>query len=310
MSPFRFTSLRSAVLSIGRDDRGDARDISRISLLRTQGIAISVSSGCRPVSFKRRSAATGDRSPMSFVANGLRWMRSIAGPVTEPPPRVGAGPTVHGNGRPPVVPDGPPRRYGGGFPQERGVSERRGEGGEEWCRGCRPRQRNPGFVRRRGVDGASGGRRPSSPFRVILPSVAGEPSRSVRREVRMPASSRTIVRGWGSVLGLDDVRKAYDARRRASFRGRLLSVVSVALVVSGLVGTYFNMRFPRNFSWPWLHEMFGDGLSDERNFRFRFRRNMCMINLFYPQARFEITKDGVTLIPSRPAIEPRQPSRH
>lgn len=52
----------------------------------------------------------------------------------------------------------------------------------------------------------------------------------------MPASSKTIVRGWGAVLGLEDVRKACDARRRASFRGRLLSVVSVALVVSGLGG--------------------------------------------------------------------------
>ncbi|WP_347010566.1 class C sortase, partial [Bifidobacterium bifidum] len=51
----------------------------------------------------------------------------------------------------------------------------------------------------------------------------------------MPASSKTIVRGWGAVLGLEDVRKACDVRRRASFRGRLLSVVSVALVVSGLV---------------------------------------------------------------------------
>ena len=70
---------------------------------------------------------------------------------------------------------------------------------------------------------------------VILPSTVREPSRSVRREVRMPASSKTIVRGWGAVLGLEDVRKACDARRRASFRGRLLSVVSVALVVSGLV---------------------------------------------------------------------------
>lgn len=83
--------------------------------------------------------------------------------------------------------------------------------------------------------GASGGRRPSSSFRVILPSTVREPSRSVRREVRMPASSKTIVRGWGAVLGLEDVRKACDVRRRASFRGRLLSVVSVALVVSGLV---------------------------------------------------------------------------
>lgn len=85
---------------------------------------------------------------------------------------------------------------GVGVPPERGVSERRGEGGEgEWCRGCRPRQGNPGFVRRRGVDGASGGRRPPALFRVILPSVAGEPSRSVRREARMPASLKTIVRG-------------------------------------------------------------------------------------------------------------------
>lgn len=39
-------------------------------------------------------------------------------PVTEPAPRVGAGPTIHGNGRPPVVPDGPPRRYGGWHPSE------------------------------------------------------------------------------------------------------------------------------------------------------------------------------------------------
>lgn len=175
---------------------------------------------------------------MSFMTNGLRWMHSIADPkqhaqtldnvlgasehngrqagavpVMEPAPRVGASPTIHGNGRPPVVPDGPPRRYGGWHPSEmRRVGKKGQRGG-----------------------GASGGRRPSSPFRVILPSAVREPSRSVRREVRMPASSKTIVRGWGAVLGLEDVRKAYDARRRSSFRGRLLSVVSVALVVSGLV---------------------------------------------------------------------------
>lgn len=60
-------------------------------------------------------------------------------------------------------------------------------------------------LRTAGGDGASDGRRPSSPFRVILPSAVREPSRSVRREVRMPASSKTIVRGWGAVLGLEDV---------------------------------------------------------------------------------------------------------
>lgn len=91
---------------------------------------------------------------MSFMTNGLRWMHSIADPkqhaqtldnvlgasehngrqvgavpVMEPAPRVGAGPTIHGNGRPPVVPDGPPRRYGGGVLQKRGVSERKGQRG-------------------------------------------------------------------------------------------------------------------------------------------------------------------------------------
>ena len=107
----------------------------------------------------------------------------------------------------------------------------KGEGVMSWL----PSAAKESRLRTAGGGGASGGRRPSSPFRVILPSAVREPSRSVRREARMPASSKTIVRGWGAVLGLEDVRKAYDARRRASFRGRLLSVVSVALVVSGLV---------------------------------------------------------------------------
>lgn len=122
---------------------------------------------------------------------------------------------------------------GGGILQKCGVSERRGKG--EGVMSWLPSAAKESRLRTAGGDGASGGRRPSSPFRVILPSAVREPSRSVRREVRMPASSKTIVRGWGAVLGLEDVRKACDARRRASFRGRLLSVVSVALVVSGLV---------------------------------------------------------------------------
>lgn len=257
----RYRTINNQGVEVSRNLR-DTIVTSRISWLRTQGIAISVSSGCRPVSFKYRSAATGDRSPTSFVANGLRWMRSIAGPkqhaqtfatyrsvgtrrktgrgrtpVTEPPPRVGAGPTIHGNGRPPVVPDGPPRRYGGGVLQKRGVSERKGQRGGGGVMSWLPSAAKESRLRT-AERGASGGRRPSSSFRVILPSTVREPSRSVRREVRMPASSKTIVRGWGAVLGLEDVRKACDARRRASFRGRLLSVVSVALVVSGLVVVY------------------------------------------------------------------------
>lgn len=75
----RYRTINNQGVEASRNLR-DTIVTSRVSWLRTQGIAISVSSGCRPVSFKYRSAATGDRSPMSFVANGLRWMRSIAGP--------------------------------------------------------------------------------------------------------------------------------------------------------------------------------------------------------------------------------------
>ena len=127
---------------------------------------------------------------------------------------------------------------GGGVLQKRGVSERKGRKGRGGGWDVMAAVRGKGIPASYGGEGASGGRRPSSSFRVILPSTVREPSRSVRREVRMPASSKTIVRGWGAVLGLEDVRKACDARRRASFRGRLLSVVSVALVVSGLVVVY------------------------------------------------------------------------
>lgn len=49
-------------------------------------------------------------------------------PVTEPAPRVGAGPTIHGNDRPPVVPDGPPRRYGGRPSETRRVGKEGAKG--------------------------------------------------------------------------------------------------------------------------------------------------------------------------------------
>ena len=88
----------------------------------------------------------------------------------------------------------------------------------------------------------------------------------------MPASSKTIVRGWGAVLGLEDVRKAYDARRRASFRGRLLSVVSVALVVSGLVVVVYGQinvygvttkseRYKRSY---WTRTAAGNGIGGRK----------------------------------------------
>ena len=151
----RYRTINNQGVEASRNLR-DTIVTSRISWLRTQGIAISVSSGCRPVSFKYRSVATGNRSPMSFMTNGLRWMHSIADPkqhaqtldnvlgasehngrqvgavpVMEPAPRVGAGPTIHGNGRPPVVPDGPPRRYGGRPSETRRVGKEgaKGRGG-------------------------------------------------------------------------------------------------------------------------------------------------------------------------------------
>ena len=55
----RYRTINNQGVEVSRNLR-DTIVTSRISWLRTQGIAISVSSGCRPVSFKYRSAATGD----------------------------------------------------------------------------------------------------------------------------------------------------------------------------------------------------------------------------------------------------------
>lgn len=75
-----------------------------------------------------------------------------------------------------------------------------------------------------------------------------------------------------------------------------------------LLTSYWNLRFQRDFSWIWLREKFGEGLTDERNFRLKFRKAMTRISAVYPAARFAVTRNGITLFPSAPAIEPKRDS--
>ena len=70
--------------------------------------------------------------------------------------------------------------------------------------------------------------------------------------------------------------------------------------------SYWNLRSQRTFSWYWLSEKFGDNLTDERNFRLKFRKAMASISTVYPAAQYIITKKGITLLPSAPAISPRR----
>lgn len=75
-----------------------------------------------------------------------------------------------------------------------------------------------------------------------------------------------------------------------------------------LLTSYWNLRFQCDFSWIWLREKFGETLADERNFRLKFRKAMSRISTVYPAARFAITRNGITLFPSAPAIEPKRTS--
>lgn len=149
----RYRTINNQGVETSRNLR-DTIVTSRVSWLRTQGdrhfrvfrvpasvFQVPVGGDGRPLADVLR----GERAPMDALHRRPEaacpnvWQRigvsehdgrqAGAGPRSRNrPPRVGVGPTIHGNGRPPVVPDGPPRRYGGGVLPECGVSERRGEG--------------------------------------------------------------------------------------------------------------------------------------------------------------------------------------
>lgn len=61
---------------------------------------------------------------------------------------------------------------------------------------------------------------------------------------------------------------------------------------------YFRMYKPARITWKQLAEQFGCVLSRESNFRAKFEKAIVRVVLFYVQAKYKITKSGITLYPS------------
>lgn len=74
-----------------------------------------------------------------------------------------------------------------------------------------------------------------------------------------------------------------------------------------LVGSLYRLSHPMDFTWHWLYERFGDGISEERNFRQKFRKAMEKVAQVYPDVHFKISRAGLKLHPSPTAIAPRKP---
>lgn len=57
--------------------------------------------------------------------------------------------------------------------------------------------------------------------------------------------------------------------------------------------------------WTSLHEQFGHGYAQIRQFRWTFLRTLRQIKVVYPAAKFECTEGGLKLAHSRPPVAPR-----
>lgn len=79
-----------------------------------------------------------------------------------------------------------------------------------------------------------------------------------------------------------------------------------------LNGSMNRLKHDMVISWQWLYERFGDGISDESNFRKAFRRALNKVVEVYPTVNVEIRRgDGIVLHPSPTSIarQGRAPSR-
>lgn len=58
-------------------------------------------------------------------------------------------------------------------------------------------------------------------------------------------------------------------------------------------------------SWAALHEQFGHGYERQRDFRRVYRHTLKAVHENYPEAKFDVAEDGMTLWHSRPPVPPR-----
>lgn len=97
--------------------------------------------------------------------------------------------------------------------------------------------------------------------------------------------------------------------REAAIRG--ISGRSMALdVYVWLAYRLHVLQAPRPISWPALYGQFGAGYRILRQFRANFREPLALALSAYPEARVNVSEEGITLHPSPPPVPERRIGRH
>lgn len=60
----------------------------------------------------------------------------------------------------------------------------------------------------------------------------------------------------------------------------------------------YSIKRPTHISWIQLSAQFGSEISHESNFRQKFSKALARVSLFYPEARHDLSKNGIRLYPS------------
>jgi len=80
-------------------------------------------------------------------------------------------------------------------------------------------------------------------------------------------------------------------------------------VYAWLVHRLFHLSRPSNVTWQQLSEQFGHAYAELRQFRRFFLDSLERVRVVYPEARASVTETGLLLMPSKPHLDKRLPSR-
>ena len=80
-------------------------------------------------------------------------------------------------------------------------------------------------------------------------------------------------------------------------------------VYAWLVHRLFHLSRPSNVTWQQLSEQFGHAYAELRQFRRFFLDSLERVRVVYPDAKVSLTETGVLLLPSRPHLAQRSPSK-
>jgi hypothetical protein len=119
--------------------------------------------------------------------------------------------------------------------------------------------------------------------------------------------------GNGSSLQLSSVLFHSILERSAPLSTRAIKLLRKSPmdldVYAWLVHRLFHLSRPSNVSWQQLSEQFGHAYAELRQFRRFFLDSLERVRVVYPEARATVTETGLLLLPSKPHLDKRIPSR-